>query len=329
MEVKLPRPEGLPDRAWDSITASRERLQRAERDGDWSQMIGSAKELVEATARVVVEARGDPVPSDMELTKTLNQAHSALGRQPGQGLATDPPIRDIAAQAKKIASQLPELRNRYGTGHGRAALPQIDEEAVLVSIDAAMLWCRWALRRLEHLISGQPAALAQDLQSFARFYKGTLARRLEDAGLPDLSSVDQHLLGLAVGRRAMEYTGVVREDGVEACAENSDLSAWPAAYREGLAEGLFLNHGGYVNVDDWAVRQATSVLAVHPQAADVLAELEEKIKQAGWAYQLIDQPDRRSAVISHMRASIALLPDQAQGVWTRIVDRFTALGSTL
>ena len=57
-------------------------------------------------------------------------------------------MRNIVQDAKTIASQLPELRNRYGTGQGRPTVPTKADELVLVAVDAVLLWCRWALRRL-------------------------------------------------------------------------------------------------------------------------------------------------------------------------------------
>src|SRR5262245_13063094 len=101
--------------------------------------LAAPKELVEATARVVRVARGDTPASEDTLSTNLNRAHAALNRQPGQGLAMDEPVRNIAQGAKTIAGQLSELRNRYGTGHGRATLPTIATELVHVSVDAAML----------------------------------------------------------------------------------------------------------------------------------------------------------------------------------------------
>jgi hypothetical protein len=186
MDLELQRPTGLEDRGWASIEDCRERLCRAARDQDRPLVIGSAKDLVEATARVVLLARGETVASGEDYQRVVNRAHAALERQPGAELAADLTISSIATATKKIATQLRELRNRYGTGHGRAVAPEVAEELVLVSVDAAMLWCRWALRRLQHLIAGAPSTLAYDLEH-GIFRAGELAARLTAANLPDLA----------------------------------------------------------------------------------------------------------------------------------------------
>lgn len=303
----IERPEGLSDSAWAALEACRNRLERAERDEDWPLVVGSAKELVETIAKVVLDERGETVASGAELPSLISRAHVALERQPGRGLAAEPPVRNIAQGARTIAQQLPELRNRYGTGHGRASTPELAEELVSLSVDAAMLWARWALRRLGHLISGWPIGLARDLRS-AIFYRGSLAQRLEDAGLPHLTVADQHLIGLAVAHRAMQNTYVVIEDGVDACVRSPDLDVWPAGYRAGLAEGLFLDRDGYVDVKAWGARSAIAALIPHPEAADVVRRLAATIAQASRSYDFLEDHQERARVVAAIVEDTAVLP---------------------
>jgi hypothetical protein len=130
---------------WESIEDCLNRLQRALRDEDQLLTVGSAKELVEATAPVVLDARGRRAASGEDYQHAVQRAHGALERQPGPDLAGDPAIRAIAQGAKPIAVRLRDLRNDHGTGHGRAIVPDVAEEIMLVSIDAAMLWSRCGL----------------------------------------------------------------------------------------------------------------------------------------------------------------------------------------
>jgi hypothetical protein len=324
MDLELQRPAGLEGPGWTSIEDCLERLRRAARDQDRPLMIGTAKELVEATARVVLHARGETVASGEDYQRVVNRAHAALERQPGPELAADLTISSIATATKKIATQLRDLRNRYGTGHGRAIAPQVAEELVLVSADAAMLWCRWALRRLEHLIAGAPSTLARDLDG-AIFRTGELAARLTAANLPELDLPEQHLLGVAVAHRAMRDTRLVMWEGVEACAATPETDTWPAGYRAGLVEGLFLDREGYVDANSWGVRQAAVVLASHPDADGVMRELAEKICQASWSYRFASSAETRGAVLKVMRDMVAVLPTGAsRQSWKEIADRFSA-----
>jgi hypothetical protein len=229
MDLELQRPDGLEDAAWASIEDCLNRLQRAVRDNDRLLTVGAAKELVEATARVVLHARGQPAASGEAYQQVVNRAHAAVERQPGPDLATDPAVRVIAQGAKTIATQLRELRNEYGTGHGRAFVPDVAEEIILVTMDAAVLWSRWALRRLQHLIAGMPSPLARELDEGNVFRSGELRDRLIAVDLPHLEPDDQRLLGVAVAQRAMRGTFVARWAQIQSILASLEASStWSA-----------------------------------------------------------------------------------------------------
>ena len=275
MEFALARPDGLDSAAWEAIEDGRSRLEEATAADDRPLAIGTAKDLAEAVARVVLGARGETVASNEDFSLTVSRAHDALKRQPGTDLAADPEIRAIAQSLKTIVTQLPALRNRCGTGHGRAVLPDISAELMVVAVDGAMLWVRWALRRLEALIAGSTEAIVRDLLDAEIFRKGELAMRIAAADLKSLDKPELRSLGIAVAHRSMNGTFVVQEDGVEACARSSSLEAWPSAYRAGVAEGLLLNRNGYVSADVWGATHVAMVLAPAPDASAILDALSE------------------------------------------------------
>jgi hypothetical protein len=284
-------------------------------------MIGSAKDLIETIAKIILELSGDVAPSNAELPGLLTKAHVALDRQPGHGAAAEVPIRNIAQGAKSIASQLPELRNRFGTGHGRVLPPEIDEELAPLCVDAAMLWSRWALRRLGYLLAGRPTGLVTALQD-GIFYRGDLAKRLQAINLETLEPSDQRLIGVSVAHRAMRDTFVVKDEGVEACAGQPDLRVWPSAYRVGLVEGLFLDREGYVDANAWGVKAAAAVIAAAPSAAQFLQDLATKVGESGWAYRFASDAAIREQTVVAMRDSAPVLPDaSARDAWERIVRR--------
>ena len=321
--VDLRRPEGLEDDHWSAITEGSGRLQRAGRQHDAQLVVGSAKELVETVAKVVVSARGVAIRNNADFGEVVTTAHRCLERQPGEGLATDPEIRTIAQAAKTIAVEVNRLRGRYGTGHGHAFVPEVTEEHTAVVVDAAMLWCRWALGRLEHLIAGAPAGLIRDLRG-ATFTRGVLARRLASANLAEQEPVDQHSLGVAVGRRASSGTFLVREEGVDPAIEGGDLEAWPPAYRAGAVEGSFLDERGYVAVTSTMAAKATALLAVVPDVDLVTSQLLREAGEADWSYRFEDE-EKRAAVIKAMRDTVDHLPtEQARSNWLALAERFTA-----
>ncbi len=181
--LHLSRPDGLEDSAWAAITGPLQRLNGALDADDAPLAVGTCKDLTEAVAKVVLTARGQTPASNEYFPKLTTSAQAALDRQPGRGLAADPPILDMAQAALKTINGLPTLRNRFGTGHGRARAPDVPEEVVLVAVEMAMMWSRWVLRRLGPMIFGRPEALIADLDRGAIFRRGELTGRLEAACL--------------------------------------------------------------------------------------------------------------------------------------------------
>jgi hypothetical protein len=317
----LDQPADLGSDHWSAIEAHADRLERARRDGDLTFVIGSAKDLVETIAKIVLELGGEVAASNADLPSLLTKAHVALDRLPGQGAAAETPVRNIAQGAKTIISQLAELRNRFGTGHGRVLKPQVDEELALLCLDAALLWARWALRRLGQLLAGRPLSLVTALQENI-FYRGDLRKRLQAVQLPALEPSDQRLIGVAVAHRAMRDTFVVMDEGVEECAQQPDLTIWPTGYQTGLLEGLFLDREGYVDISAWGAKAAAAVIAPVPFADQVIRELADKVGEAGWAYRFANDTPVREGTVTAMRGALAVLPDSAaRDAWEQIIQR--------
>ena len=87
------------------------------------ETIGSAKDLVEATAKHVLIELGEPIPGSADLAALSKHALHALHLHPGaiaptaKGAAV---TKRMLAGLHQIAVGLAELRNEgYGTGHGR------------------------------------------------------------------------------------------------------------------------------------------------------------------------------------------------------------------
>jgi hypothetical protein len=134
----------------------REHLERigsaVERD-DPAQAIGSAKELIESTAKVVLHARGEAVANSEDLPQLVRRAQQALRVHPSD--ATEGPdgsdaVKKILGAASTIAGGLSELRNRgYGTGHGLAqSRSGLGARHARLAINAAKLWCEFMLDTL-------------------------------------------------------------------------------------------------------------------------------------------------------------------------------------
>src|SRR5699024_5577427 len=105
------------------------------RDDDSELVIGAAKELMESTAWVAVDAlvkRGvifqDELGNSPKFPKLLSAVHRALGLAPGEvnvdgsdGERTRKAkegVRAILSGAVQVANGMAEYRNHAGTGHG-------------------------------------------------------------------------------------------------------------------------------------------------------------------------------------------------------------------
>lgn len=327
MEVarRLVRPEGLEDNIWGAIEDHENRVNLALTSGDRTLAIGSAKELVESVAKAVLDARGNVVSAGVSFQQVVNCAHGALERQPGGGLTAGETISKVASAAKTMAMQLRAIRNDYGTGHGRSYVPTIGDELLDTTVEAALLWCRWALRRLAFLLMGQPSALATDLRG-ATFRAGVLTQRLIAADLPRLEREDQHMLGVAVGQRAGSATFVVMDDGVVACAESDDTVRWPVAYREGVVEGLLVGRTGYIDATPDYARRAASVLAPVSESASSVERLVERLQEVPWAPHLRDMLDRTPILEAMSGAGADFRDPSGRHRWNALIDVLSAAG---
>lgn len=191
-QIALRRTAGVGDVQWTAIRDAVERLNRAVEANDLPAIVGGAKELCECVAKVVLVARSE-ADEGLDYPELVRNAHSTLGRQPGHGDVADGAIRNIVQGAKTIVSNLAEMRNKVGTGDGRATAPVATMEHASLAINATRLWCEWALDRLAVVIDNRVDALIAEL-SGSHFTKGELARRLALIGLDTLSDDDAERL---------------------------------------------------------------------------------------------------------------------------------------
>ncbi len=133
-----------------AILEQLERIRRAGSD-DPALVVGSAKELVESTAKVVLLERGRPVNEKDDLPALARAAQAALGLHPSEiGPDGSAGIKRILGAVSTIAEGLGELRNRgHGTGHGPAtARVGLRPRHAHLAVNAATTWCELMLDTL-------------------------------------------------------------------------------------------------------------------------------------------------------------------------------------
>lgn len=124
-------------------------------DSDPSAAIGAAKELVESVCKYVLRAAGTPAMGDEALPALAKKALAALNLTP----EAIPDTKRGAESMKKVLGAmattvhgLAELRNLYGTGHGRdGALRGLRPRHAKLAVGAATTLCTFMLETSEEL----------------------------------------------------------------------------------------------------------------------------------------------------------------------------------
>ena len=278
---ELRRPDHLEDAAWTAIEVALERLRRAWDHNDLPDVIGKAKELVETVAKVVVAAVED-APGDLaDFTRTVKRAQDALSRVPGPNVTGDQNVSAIARAAQTFATRIGPIRNSYGTGHGRARVPDVTDEMATITLESALLWTRWALRRLGHVLADYPSDLIDAVNSATSL--STLQEKFDAAVLARQPPTMQLRVGVAFGQQASGGYGNARAVGVEPALRGDDHE-FPVEYRVGLLKGMLLDAGGRIGLTVWQVQRFASLLQSLPdvRAKQLLPQMSEEVRDATW-----------------------------------------------
>jgi len=143
--VKLSAAEGRP-----AIEEQLDRLRRA--TGDPALLLGTAKEMLESTAKYVLEEFGLEYSANSDFNQLWYLARDRLGIHPRQIDMSSPggaQVRSILQAAWTIAEQVNELRGKEGTGHGRTLPGGVSPEMALLVVREACSVAEFALRSLD------------------------------------------------------------------------------------------------------------------------------------------------------------------------------------
>jgi hypothetical protein len=315
----LPRPDGLGQAELGAIAEAETRLYDAQNTmpPDLRLVVGSAKELCETVAKIVIAERGNIYGGNDDMAALITKAHKVLASQPGEGLASDPATQKIAQGLKSIVLGLADLRNSVGTGHGRSTVPDIVGEHGSMAVDACRLWCAWALRRLGPYIAGSVTGIVRALDADT-FRGGELAHRLSLARMADLPADEQRRLGIAVARRALRDTFVVRMDGIDAI-DSSDAKTWPAAYVQGVILGLFIDADGGLIPAGWKTDTAARLLASMDDPLPLLNDLQSEIARTSMSLKAVnDASSVRASAAAFVPTRAMFGDDEARAAWDQI-----------
>lgn len=126
------------------------RLRRATNDP--ALLLGTAKEMLESTAKYVLDAFSVPYTSATSFDELWFHARDRLGMHPKDIDAATPggsEIREILQSAWSIARMSNEIRNIDGTGHGRTLPAQMRPELALLVVREACSVAQMVLSSLD------------------------------------------------------------------------------------------------------------------------------------------------------------------------------------
>lgn len=145
--------EGPIDLSTGGRTALDEQLERLRRStDDPGQLLGTAKDLLEAVAKFVLEELEAPLPNAPGFDHLWHLARDRLGILPEQvnvDLLGSKQIKTILQSSWKIAQQTNELRGLQGAGHGRTLPTGVSAEMALLVVREACSVAEYTLTQLD------------------------------------------------------------------------------------------------------------------------------------------------------------------------------------
>lgn len=120
--------------------------------------IGSTKDLLESVFKTVLHIEGAAIGQD-DMPKLWKKVQTALVLDPSQVTGTAPgadSLRRLLGSLTQIVVSVTELRNLYGTGHGKSKAPKLDTESAQLLVAAGTALASYIMRRHEQIVSGAP-----------------------------------------------------------------------------------------------------------------------------------------------------------------------------
>jgi hypothetical protein len=323
----IARPEHLDDEGWGAVESARNRLRLAWQFQDLPEVVGKAKELVETVAKVVVAAADGTLADNADFVPTVKVAQVVLKRQPGVDLSQDEALRAITQATQTMATSLAPLRNSYGTGHGRAREPDVSVEMATVTVEASLVWCRWALRRLGHLLADYPNDLIEAVQTGTT--RNLLRDKFQAAALAQQPEEVQHRIGVVFGQQSAGGFGNATEVGVEPAIDGG-FDAFPIDYRRGLIEGMLLTGGGSIGLTTYYASWFVSLIGSlpEPDADELLERLGAAVVGAPWVEKWRGSATvEPTAVVAALRAEGERLPSGLSDAFESFCAHLTVDGA--
>lgn len=115
--------------------------------------IGSTKELLETVFKTILGMHGAKTGGD-EMPKLLKRTQAALGLDPADvdmSLPGADALRKLLSSMSQIVIAVTELRNLYGTGHGKSNAPGLDSDSSKLVVAAGTSLAAYLMSRYRQL----------------------------------------------------------------------------------------------------------------------------------------------------------------------------------
>ncbi len=122
---------------------------RSSLDADPALAIGSTKELIESVLKTILGLHGAKIGEE-DMPKLLKRAQTALGIDPKDVEPATPgveSIRRLLGSLAQIVVSVTELRNLYGTGHGKTMAPGLDPASARLVVSAGTAVAAYLMQR--------------------------------------------------------------------------------------------------------------------------------------------------------------------------------------
>lgn len=120
--------------------------------GDSALLIGTAKELLETTAKYVLEELGQPARNGAKFEEVMHLSRERLGILPQQvdlDVDAQQTLRETYDGLWKVARSINVLRDAQGTGHGRTSSPSTSPHLARMVVQAAALLAQFMIGVLD------------------------------------------------------------------------------------------------------------------------------------------------------------------------------------
>ncbi len=113
--------------------------------------LGSTKDLLEAVLKTILGLHGRGIAAE-DMPKLLKRAQATVGLDPADVAGGQPggeALKRLTGGIGQIVSGVVDLRNQYGSGHGRSAAPGLDPAAARLAIVAGVAAATYLMQRYQ------------------------------------------------------------------------------------------------------------------------------------------------------------------------------------